>query len=56
MTSEEGWKNKIRTSSTKEVAGILRGAIEAMASHSLSKRLINKFFNIEQQGSSQQQQ
>ena len=29
MTSEEGWKNKIRTSSTKEVAGTLRGAIEA---------------------------
>ena len=52
MTSKKGWKNKIRTSSTKEVAGTLRGAIEAKASHNLSKRL----FNIEQQGSSQQRQ
>jgi hypothetical protein len=43
MTSEEGWKNKIRTSSTKEVAGMLRGATIAKASHSLSKLLINKF-------------
>ena len=43
MTSEEGRKNKIRTSSTKQVAGTFRRAIEAKANCSLSRPLVNKF-------------
>ena len=43
MTSEEGWKSKIRTSSTKQVAGMFRRATEAKANCSLCRPLINKF-------------
>ena len=43
MTSEEGQKSKIRTSSTKQVAGMFRRATEAKANCSLSRLLINKF-------------
>ena len=42
MTFVEGQKSKIRTSSTKGAAGMLKGATEAKASHSLNKRQISK--------------
>ena len=43
MTFEEGQKNKIRTSNTKQVTGMFRRATEANANCSLSRPLVNKF-------------
>jgi hypothetical protein len=42
-TFAEGYKSKIRTSSTKGAAGMLKKTTEAKASHSLSNRQTNKF-------------
>ena len=49
-TFTEGWKSKIRTSSTKQVTGMFRGAIQAKVNRNISRPLINKFLTQNSKG------
>ena len=49
-TFVEGQKSKIRTSSTKQVVGMFRGATEAKVNRNLSRPLINKFLTQNSKG------